>query len=261
MVLAICLTATSLGCRTAAVTPAVDPFVGDWKLNPARSTAIDVMKVASVKSDTYTFDFGGASETIVVDGTDQPGIAGTTFAVTVQGPDSWKVVRKKEGRVFITAMWKLSQDGKTLSDDYTELAPDGQVAVHASYLYQRTADGGGFAGTWERQVAANDLPASTLEIRPYESTGLSFIYRAVDVIRNIKFDGKDYPVVGNGAAEGSTSSARRVDERNLKVTDKNKGEIKRTEEIELSPDLKTLTRTAHPVGQHGPNIFVFERQS
>jgi hypothetical protein len=46
----------------------------------------------------------------------------------------------------------------------------------------------------------------------------------------------------------------------LEVTDKVKDKITKTEQIELSSDGKRLTRTVHPVGQHEPNIFVFERQ-
>lgn len=66
--------------------------------------------------------------------------------------------------------------------------------------------------------------------------------------------------MGGAVAQDSTSSARRVDERTLEITDKIKGKITRTEQIELSPDLKTLTRTVRPVGQREPNILVFERQ-
>jgi hypothetical protein len=259
--LAISVAAISMGCGGSVVRAPADPFVGDWKLNPGRTKAIDMMKVQSVHGDTYAFDLGGASETIVVDGTDQPGYTGTTLAVTVEGPDRWKVVRKQDGRMLIMAMWKLSQDGNTLSDDFTEYAPNGDVAVHINETYQRTADGPGFAGTWERPIATKDIPSSMLQIRPYEANGLSLIQPSQDVIRNVKFDGKDYPLAGHGAAEGSTSSARRLDERNLEVTDKSKGKIRKTEQIEISPDLKTLTKTAHPVGQHAPNILVFERQS
>jgi hypothetical protein len=102
--------------------------------------------------------------------------------------------------------------------------------------------------------------ASVLQIRPYEENGLSFIQSSGDVTRNVKFDGKDYPNVGRRVAEGSTSSARRVDQRTLEVTDKVKDKITKTEQIELSSDGKTLTRTVHPVGQHEPNILEFERQ-
>jgi hypothetical protein len=101
--------------------------------------------------------------------------------------------------------------------------------------------------------------AFVLQIRPYEDNGLSFI-RSKDDTRNVKFDGKDYTDAGRGVAQGSTSSARRVDERTLEITDKIKGKIMRTMQIELSHDLKTLTRTVRPVGQREPNIFVFERQ-
>jgi hypothetical protein len=253
-----CLAIGLVGC--GAATLPVDPFVGDWKLNPTRSTAIDMMKVQSADAGKYLFDFGGAGETIAVDGTDQPGFADTTLAVTAEAPDHWHVVRKKAGVLMITAKWSLSQDGNTLNDDYTQLAPDGTVAVHGNYVYRRTSEGTGFAGTWERPIAAEEFPAYEIQIRTFEATGLSFIHPPKDVIRNFRFDGKDYAPVGHAAVEGSTSSARRVDERNLELTDKNHGTIQRTEQIEVSPDRKTLTQTTHPVGQHGPNVFVFERQ-
>jgi hypothetical protein len=65
-----------LVCLAAgAAWAADDPMVGDWKLNPQKSKLIDEMKVTSLVGNKYSFDFGGGSpETIVVDGTDQPGI-------------------------------------------------------------------------------------------------------------------------------------------------------------------------------------------
>jgi hypothetical protein len=81
-----------------------------------------------------------------------------------------------------------------------------------------------------------------LTIRLYQENGLSFIRSPQDT-RNLKFDGKDYPVAGRGVAEGSTSSARRVDDRTLEITDKINGKITKTEQRKLSPDLKTLIRT------------------
>jgi hypothetical protein len=244
---------------TDALSAADNLFVGDWKLDLSRSKLIDVMKVESLGAHKYGFDLGGGSaEKIAVDGTDQPGLSGTTLSVTVEGQDTWKVVRKKDGRTLVTGIWKLSQNGNTLSDNYPEFTPNGSPSKPTvNYLYKRTAAGTGFAGTWEATMTMDQ--AFVLQIRPYEGDGLSFI-RSPEDTRNVKFDGKDYPNVGGGAAQGSTSSARRVDERTLEITDKVKGKITRTVQIELSPDLKTLTRTVHPVGQREPNIFVFERQ-
>lgn len=258
--LAIGLTATALGCRAPAWPAAGDPFVGDWKLDPSRSQVADVMKVQSLNGNTYAFDFGGGAETIVLDGTDQPGTSGTTLAVTIDAPDEWKVVRKKAGRLMISAVWKLSQDGNTLRDHYMQYAQDGQVSLDANYLYHRTAAGAGFAGSWEGTIAMDRSQSAVLQIRRYGADGLSLGYPSAQLTRNLRFDGTDTPVVGAGAAEGSTSSARWVDNHTLEITDKVKGKITRTQEIELSRDHKTVTQTARRVGQHGATIFVFERQ-
>jgi hypothetical protein len=88
------------------------------------------MKVESVAGNKYAFDFGsGRPETIAADGTDQPGGGGTTLSVTIEGPDSWKVVRKKDGRILITANWKLSKDGNTLTDDFTSIGANGSSST------------------------------------------------------------------------------------------------------------------------------------
>jgi hypothetical protein len=249
-----------LACLAAGTLWAAEnPFIGDWKLDLSRSKVIDVMKVESLGANKYGFDLGGGSvEKIAIDGTDQPGLSETTLSVTVEGPDTWKVVRKKEGHILLTGIWKLSQDGSTLNDNYTEFAPNGSPSTPTvNYLYQRTAAGSGFAGTWEATMKMDE--PFVLQIRPYEGDGLSFI-RSADDTRNVKLDDKDYPNSGQGATPGSSSSARRVDERTLEITDKSNGKVTRTLKIELSPDLKTLTRTVHPVDQREPDIFVFERQ-
>ena len=241
---------------------AADSFVGDWKLNPSKSKVTDVMKVENLGGNKYAIDFGGGPEKIAADGTDQNGVYGTMLSVTVEAPNSWRVVRKKDGRTMLTGIWKLSPDGNTLNDHYTEFGENGSPST-VDYVYQRTAAGAGFAGagfagTWESPMPVDS--AFVLQVRPYEGDGFSFINAAEKDTRNLKFDGKDYPDTGRGVAEGSTLSARRVNERTLEITYKVKGKTTRTAQIELSPDLKTLTRTVHPVGQRDPNIFVFERQ-
>jgi hypothetical protein len=242
-----------------ALAAANDPFLGEWKLNPAKSKLIDVMKVESVAGNKYAFDFGGGSaETIAPDGTDQAGLAGTTLAVTIEGADSWKVARKKDGRVLLTAYWKLSKDGNTLRDDYTEFAPDGTISINVKYVYQRTAGTSGFAGTWEGS-AETETAAISLKVQVYEGDGLSFISSS-GATKNVKFDGKEYPHAGPNARAGSASSARRVNEDTLEMTDKFNGNITNTRQIQLSANRKTLTMTVHVPGRREPDVLVFERQ-
>jgi len=147
---------------TAPAWAAADSFVGDWKPDASKSKLIDQMKIRSLDGNKYEFDFGGVPERIVVDGTFQPGIFGTALSVTNEGPGRWKVVRKKAGRMMVTGTWKLSKDGDSLSDNYTEFAPN-ESSSTTTYLYRRMSAGRGFAGTWESSFPIN---SAVIHIRP-----------------------------------------------------------------------------------------------
>lgn len=219
-----------------------DPFVGQWKLDPSRSHLTDEMVVTKVGHNKYAFDLGGGKpETIVVDGTDQPGTAGTTLSVAAEGPN-WKVIRKKEGRMFITATWTLSTDGNSLTDDFTSFGQDGSPS-NIKYVYKRTAgDRSGFEGTWvSTSEAVNSV--FTIQIEPYEDDGLSLT--APGGTTNMKFDGK---------------SARRLNANAVEIIHEFEGKTTQTKQLEVSPDLKTLTITTRTVGRTAPNILVFERE-
>jgi hypothetical protein len=247
------------GLVAAVLSASNDPFVGEWKLNASKSKLIDEMKVESAGGNKYAFDFGGGKpETIAADGTDQPGLGGTTLSVTVEGPDAWKVVRKKDGRMLLTGNWTLSKDGKTLTDDYTEIGPNGNSS-NVIYVYKRTAGSAGFAGTWESTSQTINFEL-VLKVQPYEGEGLSIVSPSEEETTNVKFDGKDYPKAGPNVRKGSTSSARRVNPQTVEITDKVNGKTAATRQIELSSDLKTLTMTVHRAGRREPNILVFERQ-
>jgi hypothetical protein len=235
-----------------------DPFVGDWKLVPSRSKMTDVMTVESLGANKYTFNFGSGPETIMVDGTDQPGHYGTTLSVAILG-DTWMVIRKRDGRMQISATWSLSDNGSTLTDNFTGFNANGS-SYNLSYVYKRKGGGLGFSGEWISTSATVNSDVM-LQIRPYEGNGLSFIEPASDVTRNTKFDGKDYPNQGPNATPGSSSSIHRVNEHALEMTYKINGKVLYTQHIEISTDLKSLTVTRLIVGENEPNIRVFERQS
>jgi hypothetical protein len=241
LLLIACLATTSVWAQT-------DPFVGQWKL----MKLTDQMKVTKVGANTYAFDFGGGVEKIVVDGTEQPASAGTTLSVAAQG-QNWKVVRKKGSRVLLIATWTLSKDRNSLNDDFTSFSTDGSSS-NIKYVYQRRAAGSRFAGTWVSTAAAVNS-VIVLQVRPYGSNGLSLVIPSQKRTLNVNFDGKDYPNAG-----GSALSARRLNARTVEIFRKSKGKSTQSRQIELSPDLKTLTMTVHLIGKDDPYIYVFERQ-
>lgn len=244
---------------TTSLRAADSPFVGKWKLNGSKSRLPDEMKVKKVSANKYAFAFegGGYEETIVADGTDQPGVFGTTFSITVEGSNSWKVVRKTDGKILLTANWKLSEDGNTL-DDFTFIQPNGSK-FNVYYVYKRTAGGPGFDGTWE-STSETVNSVFELQIQPYESDGLAFIIPSEKTVKNLNFDGKDYAYERPNVKAKFASSIRRVDDRTLAVTDKVNGKLAGTEEIKISPDHNVLTMTIQSVGQTRPGIRVFDRE-
>lgn len=245
---------------TGSLWAADDPFAGKWKVDPAKSKLNDEMKVEAAGANRYILTFApGAVDTVVADGSDQPALRGTTLSVAVKGPNSWVVIRKWKGRTLLTGYWTLSADGNTLNDDYTEFAPDGSPS-HTPYVYQRTAGSSGFTGTWDSD-SEKVKPGIELDIQPWEGDGLSFSGPDAEMGMKLKFDGKDYPDPDPHAAAGSAFSGRRVNEHSLEITDKSKGEVTGTRQVELSPDLKTLTVTEQRVGQNRPkSVLVYERE-
>jgi hypothetical protein len=242
---------------TGAAHAANDPFLGEWKLDPAKSIFVDVMKVENVGGNKYVLDVGGGPEPIAVDGTEQPGVGGTLLSVTPDATGSWTVVRKKAGRMLLIATWTLSKDGKTLSDAFVAIGADGSRS-QTNFVYQRKAGSSGFAGTWESRNNATLTFAFLLKVEPYQGDGLSIADPTDGLTMNVKFDGKDYASGGANAPQGFTASARRADQRNMEVTGKVNGRAAITERMALSSDLKTLTVTQR-IGQREPNILVLQR--
>ena len=235
-------------------------FVGKWKLNGSKSRLPDEMRVKKLTANRYAFAFEGGDyqETIVADGTDQPGVFGTTFSVNIEGPNNWTVVRKTDGKTLLTANWKLSEDGNSLDDDFTMIQPNG-AKFNVYYVYKRTAGGPGFDGTWE-STSETVNSVVELQIQPYNSGGLAFIIPAEGVVKNMNFDGKDYAYDRPNVKARFSSSMRRLDALTLELTDKVDGKLTATEEVKLSPDFSILTITVQSEGQTRPEIRVFDRE-
>jgi hypothetical protein len=261
------------GClMTGTLWAADNPFVGKWKVEPAKSMLNDEMKVELAGANRYAITFGpGQVDTVTADGSDQPALSGTTLSITVKGPNSWEICRKMKGRTLLRAYWTLSEDGKTLDDAFTQYLPDGTTLFSQSlpngstlflpYSYERTQGNSGFLGTWDSE-SAKVRPGIELQIQNYERDGLSFKRSDEETAKMIKLDGNDHPdLVANGADKGTVYSGRRVNELSLEITEKLKGKITATRQIELSPDLKTLTVTVRLVGQSKPqSIHVYHRE-
>ena len=251
---------TGLGlCAAPLVLAEDDSFVGKWKFNPDKSQLNGLTyKVDQAGNGQYTFSFGDDSETLTF-GKEHVTKYGNTWLITQSGPNAWKWVQKRNGKVFSDAMWTVSDDGAASTYVSTETRPDGSTS-HDETKLKRTAGGtSGLVGTWESTEIKVGSP-TVMEMAKWGGNGYSMTNQTFQGKTDFKLDGKEYTPKGPRVPKGLTVSGKEIDAHNMELTYKLKGKTNETDRWELSADGKTLTNTVNYPGESKQEVDVFERQ-
>jgi len=250
---------TGLCLCAAPLTRAADEsFIGKWKFNPEKSQLSGLTyKVGEAGGDKYTFAFGDDSETLTL-GKDHLTKYGNTWTVTKTGPNTWKWVIKRNGKVMSDATWTVSDDGATSNYVNTETHQDGSTSHNETKL-KRTTGTSGLVGTWESTEIKIGSPTS-LEIAKWGADGYSMKNPADKAVTDFKLDGKEYKPKGPTVPTGMTVSGKKGDENKMELTYKLKSKVTETDSWELSSDGKTLTDTITFPGVDKQEVDVFDRQ-
>jgi len=251
---------TGLGlCAAPLVLAEDDSFVGKWKFNPDKSQLNGLTyKVDQAGNGQYTFSFGDDSETLTF-GKEHVTKYGNTWLITQSGPNAWKWVQKRNGKVFSDAMWTVSDDGAASTYVSTETRPDGSTS-HDETKLKRTAGGtSGLVGTWESTEIKVGSP-TVMEMAKWGGNGYSMTNQTFQGKTDFKLDGKEYTPKGPRVPKGLTVSGKEIDAHNMELTYKLKGKTNETDRWELSADGKTLTDTVNYPGESKQEVNVFERQ-
>jgi hypothetical protein len=251
--------ALALGCLIAGTLCAADdPFCGKWKLNMDKTKVTgEQMKIQDLGNNKFKWTSGNDSDTVTADGTDQPIHYGRTMSLTMDGPNSMKMVIKQEGKVLSSMTHTLSDDGKTQTIKGTDTKPDGTTSDF-DVVDKRVGGGSGWTGTWESTDVKFNSP-NEYDIDANGSNGLTFSVPAYQDTLAMNFDGKEYTEKGPTVAPGSTASGKRVDAHTLELTDKVKGKIVDHEKFEVSSDGKMLTLTVRETGQPNALTIVYDK--
>jgi hypothetical protein len=127
-------------------------------------------------------------------------------------------------------------------------------------------------GTWKLNEAKSKITPGTLKNThvvyssmlgqvKIKSDGIDGSGKPVHVEWSGKFDGKDYPVIGDPNSDGR--SYTKVNERTLTTTNKKNGKVTVTGQIVVSLDGKTRTLTltgTTPKGKKFKNVAVYDKQ-
>jgi len=223
-------------------------YFGTWRLNPAKSDFGPLTIAFAHDGDAWTATQDGRSHTFKMDGKPHPADAGTTEVWKQVDSNTWEVTTALNGKTVVVDRYKLSTDGKTLTDT-AESAPGAESAV-----LRREGQGTGLVGTWKGTVKQDPF---TVTVQPYENDGL--IYSVVGAFEvKAHFDGKPYPMTGPLMASGSTAAFKKTGPRSFESKQVQPGQPVVTVTVSASPDGKSLTA----VGVYGSvkHVWALDRE-
>ena len=226
-------------------------FDGTWKLRPDSAKTTGKPDVLAVADGMYSCSSCVPEIKVKADGTDQK-VTGhayyDTIAVKVLSPTSVQIVEKKAGKQLLDLTYTVSADGKTLSGKAIDNT--GAKTANATFTETRVAaapaGAHAISGSWQGgPLTAADEVASTVH---YGMSTDGFSMKWNGQAYDAKFDGKEYPVVGD---PGNTRvKLRKIDDNTVEETDYRMGKV--TDEIRLATagDGKTIDVTDKDV-EHG----------
>src|SRR5271167_993456 len=209
-----------------AIAIAKSPFDGTWK---ARVDSIQVTgkpEVFEISNGMYDCKSCAPPYKIKADGTDQP-VPGHAYmdhqAVKVLSPSSIEFTDKQVGKVMNTSSEMLSADGSKLIGKFT--SNSGEKPVTGTFTEKRVgpAPAGALpiSGSWI-QDSVSDMTDSGL-IVTLQTTPNGLKMTSNGQTTDAKFDGKEYPTVGD---PGKTMvTLKKISDTQFEETDRRGGKI------------------------------------
>lgn len=235
------------------------PYVGKWKLSPAKSdfgeTTVTYEQSAAGEIKVVA---DGLSFTFKADGKEYPTPWGTMTAWKSIDAHTWETTDKTNDKVTGTSVVKLSADGKMLTVDTKTVKATGGSS-NDSMTYQRVSDGTGLSGKWKTRNVKSSSPG-VLDIASNGADGLTLKFADQGGVCDAKFDGKDYPATGSLWPSGWTCMVAKAGANGFELTWKKDGKTMYKSAITVSADGKTLTEAGGAVSTTEKIKAVYDRQ-
>jgi hypothetical protein len=247
------------GVAATVLIAADPPYVGTWKLNPARSNFGETTVTYEAMADgQMKVTVSGQSFTFKADGKDYATPFGSVTAWKAVDASTWEVTNKADAKLTGTATYKLAADGKTLTVDNKNIMPSGETTRDTA-VYERVSGGPGLAGKWKTKNVKIGSPG-TVTIAPNGPDGLVLTFVEEKGTCSAKFDGKDHAASGPVWPAGWTCAIAKVGASAFEVAWKREGKVMFKDTITASADGKVLTDVTAAPGATEKVTVVYERQ-
>ena len=223
------------------------PFDGTWRMD-LKNTHLDPKPwEQTIENGRYRCTTCDPKIDIKADGTDQAlpsdGSQPETMAVTVLGPRSIKLTRKRAGKLTGERLQTVAPDGKTLYVQRTEYPPEGgPVKMALSHARVGFVPEGAHAvsGVW--RVATIDVETENGKLFTFRSTadGLSMSSPTGDGY-TARFGGPAVPVKND--PDGGTMAIRKIDANTFEETYAVKGKPAEIHLVTVDGNKMTIAAT------------------
>jgi hypothetical protein len=222
-----------------AAAVAASPFDGTWKVNMNHIQLSKKPDVYVIDGGNFTCSSCGPAYTINADGTDQK-VSGHDFdtvAVTLTAT-TLTVVTKLKGKTLSNVKSVLAADGSTVEDVGTYSGGAQPVIVKATAKRVSPAAPGAspFSGSWLDTKIESLSDSGGVETLGMTDDGFTMSSNGQSY--DAKFDGKQYPVVGDPA--NGTVMLKKISASQVVESDYSHGKLVETVQMTVSADGKTL---------------------
>jgi hypothetical protein len=217
-------------------------FDGTWRLN-TQSAEFKGNDKFSLQKGMWHCDTCVPKVAVKADGKDQK-VSGSPYydmtSVREVDDHTVEITNKRGEKVSGTAKMTASEDGKTLTTEWSFVSEAGQKGS-GKYNSARVADAPAGAnkvsGTWHPEKIEGASDNVSLITYKVTEDGLSMSDPVGDSY-TAKFDGKDYPYKGD---PGTTSvSLKKIDANTIEETDKRNGKVITVVRMTVDPGGKTM---------------------
>lgn len=216
-----------------------NPWVGTWKLDPAKGR---------MTGDTFTYAKGAdgllhysdASQShyaVAIDGKEYKTFANQTITWVAAGDNVWSSVIRQDGKPIFETRRELSADGKTLTIHVKGVGADGPSMDNVS-VFRRVSAGKGLFGTWRSTKVTMNVADVVVISQPAPGV-LRFESPRFQSFAEGKTDGTEYAPSGRFQPPGYTMSTKILSPTKLSTVTRFEGKPDSYEVMTLSADGKS----------------------
>ena len=249
---------TLLLIPTAAM--ASSAFDGTWKTNLESVKTSGKPDVYLLADGEYTCSSCSPELKVKADGAEHK-VSGhayyDTVMVKVTGPNSDEQLLKQGDKPFAHFIETVSADGKTLTQKITNYAGEQPVTfeVRAKRVAAGPAGSHPVSGSWQGEIFQGDDTSRTVK---YQMTADGFQMHWNGQSYDAKFDGKEYPVVGDPGK--TTVSLKKIGANAVEETDHRQGKVVDEIHLAASTDGKTIAVTDKDVAHGQTTTYTLDKQ-